>query len=642
VAALIAAVSLVRVSTSLSRERQLQQETQAVKAKAEIEIEKSRAVTRFLKDVLPGAGASARGGDTKLLSSILDQTAGRVGRELTNQPVVAAEMLGLLGLGYQELEEYEAAEKMRRAALELDRKLYGPKSSEAASTLNDLGWTLWSKGNLLDSEGALVEALEIRRPLFGNVNAEVAASLNNLATVYRGQRRLADAEALLRESIGIKQKLSGNDSEEVAASLHNLSILLGEEGKRSESETTARELLAMRQRLPAKNQVADAFARDDIVWKDRSNGTFDETARLNLTALEIQRKILGDDNPAVAKTLSSFGELMRQRGKLTESETLLKAALSIQRKLLGGNNPEILPTLRSLVRTLEGEGKWAEAEIAEREVLSSWRTRAGNEDPEMVTELEGFVDALVGQKKLDEAKQFLDEALTPEFVSRPASVNLLARRANIMGRRGRWLEAAADATLALAHDPSTQYRYHLLALLLVKTDNGPAYEQLCRKSVTVFANMTEAFAIQRLVVDGLLLPHSGVDLQRLDKLADTAVAAGKNDDWGMLWFQTAKAMSNYRLERFAEAVEAAQKPMNSSEVEVKACACAAIAMAHWRLGQKDEARTALAKGDSLAPAPLPGSASVDLGESWVAWLQARIALDEADALIRPDAATDKK
>ncbi len=46
------------------------------------------------------------------------------------------------------------------------------------------------------------------------------------------------------------------------------------------------------------------------------------------------------------------------------------------------------------------------------------------------------------------------------------------------------------------------------------------------------------------------------------------------------------------------------------------------------------------KGDTLAPNILPGQASEDLGGAWVAWLLARISLDEATALIRPGLAPD--
>jgi tetratricopeptide (TPR) repeat protein len=108
----------------------------------------------------------------------------------------------------------------------------------------------------------------------------------------------------------------------------------------------------------------------------------------------------------------------------------------------------------------------------------------------------------------------------------------------------------------------------------------------------------------------------------------------------MPFFQVCKAMSGYRQGRFAEAIEWASKPLNSSYINAQAKAYAILAMVYWQLGQKDEARAMLAKGDALAPGISPVRDDEDLGESWMAWLFARITLDEATALILPASTTE--
>jgi len=57
-------------------------------------------------------------------------------------------------------------------------------------------------------------------------------------------------------------------------------------------------------------------------------------------------------------------------------------------------------------------------------------------------------------------------------------------------------------------------------------------------------------------------------------------------------------------------------------------------MAKWQLGEKAEARAVLAGGEELAPEVSATSGPVDLGDSWLGWLFARISLDEARALIQ--------
>jgi hypothetical protein len=126
-----------------------------------------------------------------------------------------------------------------------------------------------------------------------------------------------------------------------------------------------------------------------------------------------------------------------------------------------------------------------------------------------------------------------------------------------------------------------------------------------------------------------------VDLSVVDKLADIAFTVGSGDR-SLAYFQGCKAMSNYRLGHFPEAIEWAKKAAKGPAAEAQAKAFAVLAMANWRLGQKDLARGALAKGDTLTPHISSQPSTGDLGESWVAWLMARISLDEATALVNAD------
>jgi tetratricopeptide (TPR) repeat protein len=262
-----------------------------------------------------------------------------------------------------------------------------------------------------------------------------------------------------------------------------------------------------------------------------------------------------------------------------------------------------------------------------------WRKQSGNSDPQTFWETESMAKVLMRQKKFAETEQLLDEALTPAIVSKPSSCNLLFQRIDLLGRQGRWQEAATATTLFVAYQPTEQYGYHILAALLAITRNRPAYEMVCRKMLTTFTNTSNPYVDERVAKDCLFLPDSGMDLEFVDNLADKAVSLGSG--WSDApYFQVAKAMSAYRLGHFAESIEWAEKTLKSSIIYANAHAYAILAMAHWELGHKDVARVMLDKGDSLTPSILPSHQAVDLGDSWTAWLIARISLDEATALIK--------
>jgi len=715
---LLLVASLIVVSAALSREKQSRREAVAASAK-------SQQVTTFLEDMLNGAGPrAAQGQDTTMLRGILDQTAARIGTQLTNQPAIEAELRGLIGRLYDQIGNSRKAEEMERAALAIRQRKFGPESLETAASLNDLGLVLMTQHKLAEAERAHGQALAIRHRLLGAENPDTATSLNDLAAVYRDQGKPTQAEAMAQEALRIRRKVWGREHMDVADSLRNLSIILGGQGRWREAKETAQEVLRIRRKLLEPEHPFIASALEDVAWAASGLRQFEEAQRLDAEALVMRQHLFGDAHPDVARNLNALGQLLGNRNELQAADAVLKATLSIQRKLVGEDDqatletldalgkvlvhegkteeaesvlrealvvwhkrggdekPDRLYTLRDLGETLEGEGKWAEAEGIWRESLVLWRKRGGSEekqsmytlrklglaleaqhnwveaesvwrealslsrkkgdeDPEAVADLERLVRVLSNERKFTEAQDLLDKVLTPAFFMQSSSANLLVQRVNIMGRQGRWLEAAADAAIALDNQPTDHYRYHTLIGLLAITHDRPAYEQLCKTLVTKFRSPTNPFIAERIAQDCLLLPNSGVDLELIDSLADSAVTLGSGDA-SMPYFLACKAMSDYRLGRFREAINWGEKAVNGpvAEAEAKAKAFAVLAMANWRLGVKDVARTALAKGNALAPNLLPETDGQDLGDSWVAWLMARISLDEASELMSSDLSTD--
>jgi tetratricopeptide (TPR) repeat protein len=313
-----------------------------------------------------------------------------------------------------------------------------------------------------------------------------------------------------------------------------------------------------------------------------------------------------------------------------------------------------LSTLRERSSTLEKEGKWGEVERVRRQALEIRRKRDGVENPDTILEIEGLVRALWEQKKLVEAEQVLGEALSPAFSRNPASVKLLYQRVNIMGSQGRWKEAAADAARCIELQPSEHYYYHILAPLLIMNRNLPAYEQLCRKIQATFTNTTNPYWAERMAIDCLLRPNSVVDLNLADRMADTAVSLGSSKKDRLPYFQVCKAMSSYRLGRYAEATTWANKSRDGSPVYIgtdpwlvnnaRAQASAVLSMANWELGRPAEARQMLAKSEALAP-DIAFKRGVDnFTCPWIDWLITRIEINEAKAPVEsqsPEGRPDK-
>jgi eukaryotic-like serine/threonine-protein kinase len=625
VIAVLLVTGLIVLSTLLAKERQARQQSQQV--------------TQILEDMLKGAGPSvAQGLDTRMLRDILDRTAERAGTELHNQPVVQAQLCSVIAKVYLDLSCYGPAAKMDRLALADQQELYGPKSAEVAASRYHLGMALLRDGHLAEAEEEHREGLAIRQRLFGTTNVDVAASLDGLGSTFRDERRLTEAEPLIRRALDIRRQLFPGNTEEVADSLQSLCRLLDAEGHWPEAETNAMQFLDMSRHLPGRDDVV-AEALHDLALTAGFNGKLDLQAKAEKEAFDIKEKLLPEDHPYLVKSIADLGEVLRLQGNSIEAHAVLLGVISIQSKLLGKDYPDTLSSLGSLAQILEAEGNWTEAETVNRQALASRQKRAGNQDPATLWETRELVKDLEAQKKYGEAEKVLADALTPEFIKEPASADTLAQRVDLMGRQGRWQEATADATLVLKYQSNDHYRYHTLCALLVATHHRPAYEQLCQKILPMFAGTSNPYIAERVADDCLLLPESGADLQLVDKLATRSVTTG-NDVSSMGYFQACKAQSEYRQRHFLEAVDWAEKSVKTSAAFSQAEGFAVLAMADWQLGKKDDARAMLSKGDALAPRIATGKGAVDLGDSWVAWLIARIRLDEANALIQPAMTTE--
>jgi serine/threonine protein kinase len=589
----------------------------------------------------------------------------------------AAASLNDLGLEFMAQHKLPEAEKAHSEALAIRRHLLGEEDPDTATSLNDLGAVYRDESRLKEAEPMAREALQIRIKRLGTNNLEVADSLRNLSIILGSESKWSEAKKTAEEVLAMRRNLLGPDHPYIADSLEDVAWAASGMHQYKEAEQDDAEALALRHK-----RLGDAHpdigrnlnALGQLIYHQNDLPTADAVLRATLS---IQRSLVGEDNPATLDTLHALGRALDSEGKFTEAESVLQEALAIWNKKNDDENDERLYTLRDLGDTFENEKKWPEAATVWRESLAPWRKRngidgqesmytlrklglalmaerkwpqaesvwhealsisskKGDDDPEALADLGRLVSVLASEKRFADAQQLLDKMLTPALMTQPSSADLLAARAGLMGRQGRWQEAADDALLVLKNQPDDHYHYHRLAALLVETHQTVAYQKLCQTLVAKFPNPENPYVAERITQDCLLLPNSGVDLEVIDKVADTAVQRGSGDP-AMPYFLACKEMSAYRRRHFREAIDWGGKAVNSpgAEAQARAKAFAVLAMADWQLGQKSAARTALSEGDALAPGFSAEQGANDLGESWLAWLMARISLDEATALIQP-------
>jgi class 3 adenylate cyclase/tetratricopeptide (TPR) repeat protein/tRNA A-37 threonylcarbamoyl transferase component Bud32 len=211
--------------------------------------------------------------------------------------------------------------------------------------------------------------------------------------------------------------------------------------------------------------------------------------------------------------------------------------------------------------------------------------------------------------------------------------NQLKANADSLARSGRWAEAAADLARAIEHNPTDHQLWFWLGAIYVQTGQLDAYRENCRKSLQRFSQTTDSETAERIAKDCLILPGSGVNLDTLSTMADTAVTRGQHDV-NLPWFQFGKGLAEYRQGRFTSATDRMGTVLTNSgsnfarETE----ACMVLAMSQHQLGQIEQARASLANGAEIEQ-KLPKLESGDLGDGWLDWIFAHALMREATAMI---------
>jgi hypothetical protein len=213
--------------------------------RAATEATKSQQVAQFLQDMLKGVGpAKARGKDPGMLKQILDETEGRLSKDLREQPIVEAAIRSTLAQVYYDMGEYAKAESLYRRVLELYERSGGAEyAREVAKVRTDLGVTLSDLGKLSEAQEMVEAGFAGIKQLDATATVDLAHALRGLGLVSWFSGNYLRGEASLREEVSIFQTLGLQNDSKYASSLNDLSWLVHARGGAEESEKMDSEAL---------------------------------------------------------------------------------------------------------------------------------------------------------------------------------------------------------------------------------------------------------------------------------------------------------------------------------------------------------------------------------------------------------------
>ena len=125
--------------------------------------------------------------------------------------------------------------------------------------------------------------------------------------------------------------------------------------------------------LTSMNDLADAY---------RVQSAYKQAEPLFTKVLETRRRVLGEDNPATLSSINELASLYLDQGRDAQAEPLLVKALELQRRVLGPDHPDTLTSLHDLATAYDGERKIEQAESLAIQALEGRGRVLGEEHPQ--------------------------------------------------------------------------------------------------------------------------------------------------------------------------------------------------------------------------------------------------------------------
>jgi tetratricopeptide (TPR) repeat protein len=302
--------------------------------------ESSRAekVSEFMLETFANADPVeyARRGQPETAEELLERAGRRVREDLSEHPQVRARLLETIGRAYRRRGDDKTAVSYLRDAVHLYKQLSGGDGDEdAAAVMVDLAISMREGGDVLGSDGVLVEAGEILQRRNKQHSVTYAKMLANRGRVLMKLGKPDAAQHFYDEGLTLLQDLLGTHAPEVAALLVDKSTAFLWEDDLVAAERNARAAVDIYATTLPKLHPDRSYAESQLGETLRLQGRLDEASVLLKDALLANRTIYGENSRRVADVLDSLAKIRRAQHDLTEAENYALQALDIQIKAEG-------------------------------------------------------------------------------------------------------------------------------------------------------------------------------------------------------------------------------------------------------------------------------------------------------------------
>jgi eukaryotic-like serine/threonine-protein kinase len=417
--------------------------------RAEIERIRAGEISTFLVDLFKLSDPEENRGNQVTARELLDSSAHRLQAGLQDQPATKAALLATVGAVYDSLGQYQDALNVLNESLALQPEA---RDKSRIDTLLELSHARIGAGDLAGAEAPVQEALHLAQDNFGAASQETGMATAALGRLRQQQGQPGEAKNLYQRGLAILQTTSAPPTD-VSALLDNLAGVYSGEHQWALARQTYEHALDIDRRVLGDDHPRVAMRLYNLAVVAQNSGDIKQSEALYRDAIRRLEHAYGDRNPRTADAKTNYALLLQREGRFAEAEPLLRTVLDTHIKFHGPDNYNVGFARVSLAMLLYDEGDLPGAESEFRQALAVYDKSLPVKHQWRAALLMQFARLLVDRGELDEALRLSEQSLKiwSEMAppSSPSTAQAHAIHANVLAHLGRSGEAANELAAAV-------------------------------------------------------------------------------------------------------------------------------------------------------------------------------------------------
>ncbi len=333
-----------------------------------------------------------------------------VAKEFKDQPLVKARLLQTLASTMRDLGLLEKAQAPQTEALEIRRRELGDQSRDTLNSMLEMAILLRARGKLKDAESTFRETSDKMEASLGHDDLQTIAAIADLGELLQEQGHSAQAEPVTKDALERTLRTKGENTIEVIALRNNLGFIYYNQGKYKDAgDTFAAALAASRAIAPEGEGTLSLLNNLASVYQ--ALGRLADAEPLFREAMDIGRRVHGDDSPATLNLISNYGYLLYREGKLDQAEPYMREALDRRRRILTADHWDSMQSLDNLGQLLTAQGKFADAKALLDEALERRRRVLGPNHRSTLQSMDHTATLYQREGKLEDSEALFRECL---------------------------------------------------------------------------------------------------------------------------------------------------------------------------------------------------------------------------------------